>query len=87
MRDNDMHDASWHHKLDRVRTELANERTILAYVRTALTFLVAGLAFVRFFNHPYIEIVGWVFMPIGVVVLVVGLVRFGRTGKNIKIIK
>ncbi len=68
----------------RSRTFLANERTFLAYLRTALTFFVAGVTFVRFFGHPSIVALGWLFIPVGIVVLVVGIHRFRRMGQIIK---
>jgi len=58
------------------RTSMANERTFLAYVRTALTLVVAGLTFIKFFDSLTIEIVGWVFWPVGVATFLVGLWRF-----------
>jgi putative membrane protein len=70
-------------RLDAVRTKLANERTILAYMRTALTFIIAGLTFVKFFNNVYIEIVGWIFIPVGVVTLVLGVYRYNVTREHI----
>ena len=60
------------------RTILANERTFLSYIRTALTFFGAGITFIQFFGHPIIIVVGWVFVPTGVVILVIGSVRFQR---------
>ncbi len=59
-----------------VRATLANQRTFPAYVRTALTLFVAGVTFVRFFDVPVIEIIGWAFIPLGVATFVVGLWRY-----------
>jgi putative membrane protein len=58
------------------RTILANERTFLAYIRTALTFFVAGVTFVKFFGYIMVEIVGWIFIPLGIFIFVVGLIRY-----------
>jgi len=66
------------------RTFMANERTFLAYLRTALTFLIAGMSFVRFFGHPFIVALGWVFIPVGIVVLTVGTLRFRQMGRTIR---
>jgi putative membrane protein len=60
------------------RTILSNQNTFLAYVRTALTLFVAGVTFVRFFELTLIEIVGWVFMPLGVITFLVGLYRYNK---------
>jgi putative membrane protein len=58
------------------RTQLANERTWLAYVRTGLTFFVAGVSFVQFFSAGLVRCIGWTFIPVGVVTLVVGYRRY-----------
>lgn len=60
------------------RTILSNQNTFLAYLRTALTLFVAGVTFIKFFDNLLIEIVGWIFMPTGVVTFFVGLVRYNR---------
>lgn len=58
------------------RTFLANQNTFLAYIRTALTLFVAGVTFIRFFESLVIEVIGWVFIPIGVITFFVGLKRY-----------
>jgi putative membrane protein len=60
------------------RTALANERTFLAYIRTALTLLVVGASFIKFFDSLALEVVGWAFMPVGVVVFAYGVRRYRR---------
>ena len=60
------------------RTTLSNQNTFLAYIRTALTLFVAGVTFVRFFDLPVVEIIGWVFIPTGVLTFMVGLLRYNR---------
>ncbi len=70
------------------RTILANERTFLAYIRTALTLFVAGLSFVHFkdifstqiaiFSSHVVEIIGSVFILLGIATFFVGLVRYRR---------
>jgi putative membrane protein len=69
------------------RTKLANQNTFLAYIRTALTLFVAGLTFVKFFNSTIIEIIGWVFVPIGLGTFVVGLIRYNRLRLSLEKIK
>ncbi len=59
-----------------IRTILANQRTFLAYLRTALTLFVAGVSFIKFFDSLVIEIIGWAFVPLGVVTFAVGLWRY-----------
>ena len=69
--------------LGAIRTRLANERTILAYMRTALTFIIAGVTFIRFFDNPYIEILGWIFLPFGLINIVLGIFRYRRMRDHI----
>ncbi len=72
-------DPSHKEKLDSVRTKLANERTLLAYFRTALTLFVAGVTFIRFFDSLIVEIIGWVFIPAGIINLILGIIRYRAT--------
>ena len=66
------------------RTRLANHRTFLAYQRTALTLFVAGVTFIRFFDSLIVEIIGGVFVPVGIITIVVGFVRYRRTRDRIR---
>lgn len=60
------------------RTKLSNQNTFLAYIRTALTLFVAGVTFIKFFDSPIIEAVGWVFIPFGLFTFVIGFIRYNR---------
>jgi putative membrane protein len=60
------------------RTILANERTVLSYVRTALTLFVAGVTFVHFFKTTIVQIIGWIFIPTGIITVVIGIYRYNR---------
>ncbi|MFZ5980150.1 MAG: DUF202 domain-containing protein [Candidatus Zixiibacteriota bacterium] len=60
------------------RTILANQNTFLAYLRTALTLFVAGITFIRFFDVMLIEIIGWIFIPIGLITFIVGFIRYNK---------
>lgn len=64
-------------KLALERTRLANERTLLAYIRTGLSLLAAAAVLFHFFSpqNTYIAI-AWFLMVAGLVVLIIGLVRF-----------
>jgi inner membrane protein YidH len=64
------------------RTALANERTFLAYVRTAFTMFIAGVTFLHLFHSMISIIIGWVLVPVGIVIMFVGLVRY-RTMKKL----
>ena len=65
------------------RTVLANERTLLAYIRTALTFFVAGVSFIKFFDHAVLAAIGWIFIPVAVVILWMGLRSFRHNNHHI----
>ena len=72
------------------RTILANERTFLAYIRTALTLFVAGLSFVhlkQFFTSYIVEVIGVIFILLGIITFFVGLVRYKRMQALIRKIK
>jgi putative membrane protein len=58
--------------LARERTSLANERTLLAYMRTALGLVVTGASLIQFFESSAFVIAGWVLMPAGVALALVG---------------
>ncbi|MBN2096372.1 DUF202 domain-containing protein [Candidatus Peregrinibacteria bacterium] len=58
------------------RTLLANDRTWLAYIRTALTFFVAGVSFIQFFKSQLLIVIGWTFVPVGIVFLVLGFWKY-----------
>ncbi len=69
------------------RTKLSNQNTYLAYMRTALTLFVAGISFVRFFDSLPIEIIGWSFLPAGILIFVVGSLRYNRLRRALAGIK
>ena len=58
------------------RTMLANERTYLAYIRTALTLFVAGVTLIKFFGHVIYEIIGWILIPLGIMILIKGILSY-----------
>ena len=72
------------------RTILANERTFLAYIRTALTLFVAGLSFVHLkeiFSSYIVEVIGIIFILLGIATFFVGLYRYKRMQALIRKIK
>lgn len=69
------------------RTILANERTFLAYIRTALTLFAAGVTFIHFFHSPLMDIIGWAFIPLGVMTFLIGLVRYRKMQHLIRAMK
>ncbi len=67
-----------------VRTDLANERTLLAYARTALMVAATGITVVKFFAETEsIRYIGWALVSAGVLVGVVGVVRYTRMHKRL----
>jgi len=66
------------------RSILANERTLLAYIRTALGFFIGGVSFIEFFESIYMQVVGWIFIPAGLVVFGLAFLRFKKIRALIK---
>ena len=58
------------------RTVLANERTLLAYIRTTLALLAAGASFVQFFKLLWLEVIGYLLIVSGLVLVSIGFRRF-----------
>lgn len=65
------------------RTKLANERTLLAYSRTSMALVLAGLSFMKFFEDPLYKGLGALFIPIGLVIGIVGYRRYLKKQKRI----
>lgn len=64
------------HTLAIDRTILANERTMLSYTRTSLTLLVPGVSFVHFTDAVGLQILAWLFIPLGIFFFFYGYYRF-----------
>jgi putative membrane protein len=60
------------------RTVMANERTFLSYIRAALGLFIGGASFIQFFEGFAIQLVGWLFLPLGVATFLVGLWRYHK---------
>ena len=58
------------------RTDLANERTLLSYVRTGLALIATGTGFGQFLDSALFRNLFLLFIPVGAVVLVVGVTRY-----------
>ncbi len=65
------------------RTKLANERTSLAYFRTSLVFFGSGIAFFKIDILDNLGILGYVFIIMAVIILVIGIARFFYVKKKI----
>ncbi|MGQ9732369.1 MAG: YidH family protein [Candidatus Zipacnadales bacterium] len=66
------------------RTTLANERTLLAYIRTGLALLAAGFSFIQFFQSLWLEVLGWMIVPLGVGTLWLGGTRYLTMAQQIR---
>jgi putative membrane protein len=60
------------------RTIMANERTFLSYIRAALALFISGVSFIQFFKGQVMQMVGWIFIPLGGLAFGLGLVRYTK---------
>jgi putative membrane protein len=68
-----------------MRTDLANERTLLAYGRTALMFTATGVTLVKFFPLSYgLHTAGWTLGGIGIVIGILGIKRFAAMRQRLR---
>ncbi|RMF66511.1 MAG: DUF202 domain-containing protein [Calditrichaeota bacterium] len=58
------------------RTVLANERTLLAYSRTGLAVFLTGISLFHFLDELIFEVVGVSLVPMGVLILAIGVRRY-----------
>ena len=80
-----MNDSTLRDKLALKRTLLANERTFLAYVRTALSLIAGSAVLFQFFSDAPLHLVtAWLLILSGGCMLIVGLFRFIRVGRQLK---
>jgi len=70
-------------KLAIERTHLANERTFLAYFRTAFVFLASGITLLKVDYFFEIQYVGWIFIGLFPIILVLGIIRLLRVKSSI----
>ena len=65
------------------RTRLANERTLLAWLRTGLMALISGMTLIRLFaGQPWLEMSGYVLLPLGLAAALFGWHRFWQTKRR-----
>lgn len=69
------------------RTLLANERTYLAYLRTAIALVLAGVTFIHFARSSWLEIVGILCVPVGLIILIISTIRYRRIKSNISVVR
>lgn len=66
------------------RSILANERTFLAYLRTSLTFTITGISFIKFFESYFTSLLGWIFIPLGLLTTFLGIKSYQRMDRLIR---
>jgi len=69
------------------RTEMAGERTFLAFIRTGLTFIISGITFIKFFGSLWIIILGGFFIPVGLITIYYGFLKYRKTKCLLKELK
>lgn len=69
------------------RTLLANERTLLAYLRGGVSLLLAGVTFIHFSQHGWFTVLGILCLPAGAWVTVLGVARFTRMDRAIRVLR
>ncbi|MCK4593953.1 DUF202 domain-containing protein [bacterium] len=63
---------------------MAAERTLLAYIRTALCFGAVGASMLKFFGDSLVyQVLGWVFLPLGLIITVLGFWRYSQSRRLI----
>ena len=73
---------------DKLRTMLANERTMLAYIRTALSAWIFGLAAIKLFADNFLIVcLGWVVAVGGIFILLWGIFESRRRHRGIHQLK
>jgi putative membrane protein len=66
------------------RTKLANERTFLAYFRTAFALMAGGVTIIRLESLQDMRVIGYFFLIIAPLVLLVGIWRLFSVRKHIQ---
>ena len=69
---------------DKLRTALANERTLLAYIRTTLSAWIFGMAAVKFFPENILMVwLGWGAIAGGAIILFWGISQSRKRHDNV----
>ncbi len=69
------------------RTLLANERTLLSYLRSGVALFIAGISIVHFAGQGWFADFGYACLPVGVITVFFGAVRFRRMDRAISIVR
>lgn len=60
------------------RTRLTNETALLAYLRTSLFLISIGLTFIKIDEFKGVAIIGWICIPLSIILISFGVFRFVR---------
>lgn len=66
------------HYFARIRTQLANERTLMSYYRSALALMGLGAFVFKFYAHMVFYIVAGIFVILGITLAIYGITRYYR---------
>ena len=67
-----------------VRTDLANERTLLAYGRTALMVAATGVTLMKFYpESTLVRTTSWPLVALGILIALLGVIRFARLQRRL----
>lgn len=66
------------------RTKLANVRTLFSYIRTSLYLLTAGIGIFQIESISRLDGLAWVCIVTGVILFILGFVRYFQMGKQLK---
>ncbi len=69
------------------RTLLANERTLLSYLRSGVSLIIAGITIINFSKQEWFWWIGVACIPIGIVTIIIGAIRFHKMNRAINIIR
>jgi putative membrane protein len=69
------------------RTVLANERTLLSYFRLVLGLVSIGAGMVGILDFLWTTILGYMFIGVGSIALIIGIVRYRSVKKKLKAIQ
>ena len=65
------------------RTKLASDRTFLAYFQSSIFFLATGISILNIHIFSEIPYLGWIFIGMAPIILVIGFARFRYVKRKI----
>ncbi len=66
-----------------IRTQLANERTLMSYYRSAMALLGLSAFVFKFYSHPVFYIISGIFLILAIVMAVYGITRYYKFKKKV----